>query len=153
MHEPPREQPTDAALTAVRDVDEAVRWIHEGRSLDWVRQEYERHYNLQTTAGMWELFVRTHVARGRTVRTALVPWDVREHHQWSPHLAMLRVEEWSRTGHWVPPSDMTRHTAWRQSLDATGLVVDYDPTSDEGFVLVPRRTGVDTDVIRDPHRT
>lgn len=141
-----------AALDLVRDVDEAVRWFHEGRSVAWVREEYERRYNVETTAGLWELFVRAHVVRDRTIRTDLVPWHVLEHHQWSSHLAMLRVEEWLRAGSWVPPSDITRHTAWRQGLDAAGLVVDYDPATDEGFVLVPRRTGVDTDVIRDPRR-
>lgn len=144
------EDHTDVSLDAVRDVDEAVSWIEQGMPLDWVRQEYERRYNLQTTLGMWEHFVRTHVVRDRTVRTALVPWHVLEQHQWSGHLAMLRVEEWSRAGQWVPPSDATRHAAWRQSLDAAGLVVDYDPATQDGFVLVPRRVGLDTDVIRDP---
>ncbi|MBC7290731.1 MAG: hypothetical protein H5T83_05260 [Actinotalea sp.] len=143
---------TAVSLEAVRDVDEALRWFHAGRSLDWVRQEYERRYNVETTAAMWELFVRLYVARERTARSTVIPWDVREHHQWSAHLAMLRVEEWTRAGHWVTPSDVTRHAAWRQGLEAAGLVVDYDPASDEGFVLVPRRDGVDTDVIRDPSR-
>ena len=144
------EDDTDVSLRHVRDVDEAVDWIEQGRSVDWVRQEYERRYNVETTRGMWELFVRSHVVRERTVRSELVPWDVLEQHQWSTHLAMLRVEEWNRAGQWVPSSDHARHAAWRQSLDAAGLVVDYDPASEDGFVLVPRRAGVDTDVIRDP---
>ena len=142
----------EPSLDAVRDVAEATRWIDQGRSIEWVRQEYERRYNVQTTRELWELFVHTHVEQERTARSALVPWDVLEQHQWSVHLAMLRVEEWRRSGHWVSDGDVTRHAAWRQSLDAAGLVVDYDPGSDDGFVLVPRRADVDEDVIRDPRR-
>jgi hypothetical protein len=62
----------------------------------------------------------------------------------------LRCEERRRAGHRLDLQMEARLRRWRHELELRGLVVDYDPGSEEGFVLVPRRQGVDHDLIREP---
>jgi len=48
------------------------------------------------------------------------------------------------------PIDLQRVTSWRLSLADRDLVVHYDPDTQDGFHYVPRRIGIDWDVIREP---
>ncbi|MCK0112414.1 hypothetical protein MWU75_09720 [Ornithinimicrobium sp. F0845] len=80
----------------------------------------------------------------------LIPWEVRDQHGWEYPLAMLRVEARRRAGEQLRTIDIERVTGWKRSLQHRGAVVDYDPGTHEGFRYVPRRVGVDLDLIREP---
>lgn len=43
-----------------------------------------------------------------------------------------------------------QHQEWLERLSLAGVVVHYDPTTERGFWYVPRRPGVDLDVVREP---
>ena len=62
----------------------------------------------------------------------------------------LRIEARNRAGR--PVAEQTRHQVevWKQRLVASGMVLDYD--QERGFVRVPRRPGVDEDLIWVPER-
>ncbi|WP_263729944.1 hypothetical protein [Cellulomonas sp. SG140] len=135
------------------DEGEVIRWFNEGRTYAWMSQEYERKYNIQTVPSMWGNFRRRKGLTRRIVRDDnLIPWHVLEKHRWSYDLAVLRMEARKRAGATLSPDDERRLELWHQRLAEGDLVLHYDPDTEEGFFYVPRRKGVDLDVIREPER-
>ncbi len=132
------------------DEQEVVRWFEEGRTYDWMCQEYLRKYNIETVPSMWGNFRRRRgLVRRITRNDELIPWHVQEHHRWAYPIAMLRVEARRRAGMELREIDENRLGNWIASLDERGVVVHYDPDTSEGFFYVPREQG-DTDIIRRP---
>lgn len=88
------------------------------------------------------------------VRPNLAPWDVLPRHKWSYALTMLRTEErrraWGDEG--ITEREHERLSAWLRWMAVRDVVLDYDPTNDDGFRYLPRRPGLDTDLVRDPSR-
>ncbi|WP_129337784.1 hypothetical protein [Cellulomonas endophytica] len=82
--------------------------------------------------------------------SGLVPWHVLPEHRLDLDLALLHLEADRRHGAALAEDDVRRLEGWHRRLDRTDLVLDYDPTTDAGFRYVPRRPGVDLDVIREP---
>ncbi|GIG28821.1 hypothetical protein [Cellulomonas marina] len=83
----------------------------------------------------------------------LVPWHVLPEHRLSTDLALLHLEAARRDGATLPPEDVRRLATWRHRLEVADLVLDYDPSTEDGFRYVPRRHGVDVDLVRAPgHR-
>ncbi|MDO5495450.1 MAG: hypothetical protein Q4G64_07040, partial [bacterium] len=83
-------------------------------------------------------------------RPELIPWMVKEEHRLAYPVAMLRVEDRRRRGEIVRTTDLERLDAWKARLKDDGLVVHYDPDTAGGFWLVPKREGIDEDMIRVP---
>lgn len=83
----------------------------------------------------------------------LVPWAVKKEHRWAYPLAMLRAEGCRRAGQVVAESLLRRLDGWLATTASDNTVVHYDPATEEGFVHVPRREGVDLDLIRQPGPT
>lgn len=86
----------------------------------------------------------------------LIPWHVKTEHGTHYALRMLRVEARLRRG-WPLATDDDqaadlgeRLDSWKQKLRDEDLVVHYQDNTDEGFYYVPRRPGIDTDLIRVP---
>ena len=131
--------------------DEVIRWIEEGRTYQWMTEEYARKYNVDITPSA---FANVRYRRGLQRRIArndeLIPWRVEEPHRFQYPLAMLRVEARRREGRELRTTDAERLASWKRQLTEQGLVVHYDPETEEGFFYVPRREGVDTDLIREP---
>ena len=133
----------------IQNETEVVRWFAEGRTYAWMCEEYERRYNISTTVSMWGNFRRTRGLARRIVRDdELIPWLLAEEHRWSYDARMLRVEGRRRAGAPLPQADAARLERWRTRLEDSGCVVEYDPAT--GFRHVPRRPGVDHDLIRVP---
>lgn len=136
--------------TKIVDEGEVVRWFDEGRTYQWMVDEYKRKYNIETVPSLWGNFRRRRgLARRINRDDELIPWFVKNEHRWSYPLAMLRVEGRVRAGMEIRPTDAERHATWRRRLDEMNAVVHYDPDTDEGFFYVPREKG-DTDIIRRP---
>lgn len=136
----------------IQNEQEVIRWFSEGRSYGWMQDEYLRRYNIQTTISMWGNFRKRHGLDLRMPRSdvALIPWKVKEEHRWSYALSMLRVESRLRNGATVRHEDMSRLLSWKAKVDESGTVVHYDPDTEQGFWMVPRRPGIDEDLIRVP---
>jgi len=127
--------------------------LDEEQVFGWITQEYERLYNLRPTpTALADARNRWWSAAPYERRASLVPWEVRREHRWSYALLMLGLEERRRAGGdaSLTERDRARLEAWLDWMRARDVVLDYDPTSEAGLRCVPRRPGLDFDILRDP---
>lgn len=141
-------------MAKIQDEQEVIRWFREGKTYQWMVEEYERKYNLTIAPSAFGNFRRRRGLDRRIVRNDnLIPWHVRSEHRWAYDLAMLRMEGRRRAGVSIRPADLTRLESWKRRLVENGdAVVHYDPDTEDGFFYVPRRPGIDADLIREPDR-
>ena len=131
------------------DEGEVVRWFAEGRTYAWMQQEYRRKYDIDTVPSMWGNFRRRKGLDRRLERNDdLIPWAVEKQHRWAYPLMMLRTEARRRAGMEIAGSMRGRLDRWLAQMRRNDTVVHYDPMAGEGFLVVPRRPGIDTDLIR-----
>lgn len=136
------------------NVDEARAWIVEGKSYQWIIEQYRERYDVETTVAMWSNFRRRQGVSTRNVRDeGLIPWRVEAPHRRAYLAEMLRLEARARAD--AKLSDRERHRLglFRANLAENDAVIHYDPESENGFHYVPRRAGIDHDLIRVPERT
>jgi hypothetical protein len=137
----------------IQNEQEVLRWFAEGRTYTWMIDEYRRKYNIETTPSLWGGFRRRRGLPRRITRDdALIPWFVKEEHRWEFPIQMLRAEARRRAGTELDAENARKLTSFLQRLEQDGTVVHYDPDTDEGFFYVPRRDGIDTDIIRVPEQ-
>lgn len=140
------------SASKIQDDGEVRRWFEEGRTYQWMCDEYLRKYNIETVPSLWGNYRRRRgLARRITRDDELIPWLVTEKHRWAYPLAMLRVEARRRAGREIRDVDLARLTPWKQDLVEGGLVVHYDADTEQGFFYVPARPE-DADLIRVPRR-
>lgn len=138
--------------TKIQDEAEVKRWFAEGRTYDWMSEQYRTKYNLTMTPSAWSNFRRRHGLARRIVRDEdLIPWNVQEQHRWAYPLQMLRMEARARAGEPIREADAVRHRNFIALLERTKTVIHYDPDTDAGFHYVPRLP-TDTDIVRRPGR-
>lgn len=70
-----------------------------------------------------------------------IPWKVRAEHRSAYQLYQLRVAARLDRGLPVRDGDKERLDRWIAELDELNAVVDYDPTTPEGFLYRRRRSG------------
>lgn len=129
---------------------EVVRWFEEGRTYQWMIEEYRRKYNIETVPSMWGNFRRRRGLQRRIIRDdALIPWEIKREHRWNYDLQMLRVEGRRRAGAEIRETDEQRVNSWLAKLEEAEAVVYYDGDTAEGFFWVPREAA-DDDIIRRP---
>lgn len=135
------------------DETEVIRWFEEGKTYAEMAQIYRDKYNIETVPSMWGNFRRRHGLDRRIERNDdLIPWAVEKRHRWAYPLMMLRTEGRRRSGLEVAESMTGRLDRWLETMKKDDTVVHYDPDTDDGFFYVPRREGVDKDLIRQPER-
>jgi hypothetical protein len=136
--------------TKIVDEQEVIRWFEEGRTYEWMTEQYRTKYNLVMTPSAWGNFRHRRGLARRIIRDdELIPWAIREEHRYLHPVMMLRLEARVRAGLDVPEVHAIRHRNFMARLAERNLVVDYDADSAEGFRLVPREDS-DDDVIRRP---
>jgi len=141
------------AHSKVQDMAEAVKWLEEGKTYQWIVDEYRRKYGIDTTISMWAALRRRQGIDNRIVRDdTLIPWAVKPEHRHSHAVSMLRAEARKRAGKELTPLMSDMLATWLRGLQEDGAVVHYDPTTDEGWWYVSRREGIDNDLIRVPDR-
>ncbi|MEU3045819.1 hypothetical protein ABZ705_04660 [Streptomyces sp. NPDC006984] len=134
----------------VQDHEEAKRWLQEGKSYQWMVQKYLDKYNIQTTPSYWAVYASRNDLPLRISRdTELIPWKVAKQHRWDYNLVMLRFEARRRAGEELKADEASRLESWKRWLDEEGLVIYYDPDTEDGFFAVPRETQ-DKDLVRMP---
>ncbi|WDS51745.1 immunity repressor [Streptomyces phage Triumph] len=138
------------AKRKIQDEGEVIRWFAEGRTYQWMIDEYKRKYGIDTVASMRGNFrKRRGLDRRITRNDDLIPWFVKEEHRWKYPVAMLRVEARLRDGQDLSETEQARLASWKEMLSEEKAVVHYDPDTEDGFFYVPREPG-DTDIIRAP---
>ncbi|MFF4054599.1 hypothetical protein ACFYZ0_02245 [Streptomyces sp. NPDC001708] len=134
----------------IQDEGEVIRWFEEGRTYQWMIEEYKRKYNIDTVPSMWGNFRRRKGLDRRLVRDDdLIPWFVKDEHRWAYPLVMLRTEARRRAGKPLTEGDQARLASWTEMLEENKAVVHYDGETEEGFFYVPRQAG-DDDLIHRP---
>lgn len=137
----------------IQNAREVEGWIEEGRTYRWMVEEYERKYNLEVSPTMFSNFrARRGLSRRLTRNTALIPWEVKREHRWNYNLAMLRAEARRRDGKLLRDDEAGKLSSWKRHLLDENAVVHYEPETEQGWFLVPRREGVDLDLIRVPSK-
>ncbi|XBB70064.1 hypothetical protein ABFU82_12365 [Nocardioides sp. WV_118_6] len=113
--------------------------------------EYLRKYDVRTSISMWSVLARRHGLSRRIVRNRdLIPWQVEPRHRHAHAAAMLRAEARRRAGKLLTNRAAGSLGAWLDRLASDGTVVHYNRASSSGWSYVPRREGVDLDLIREP---
>ena len=137
--------------TKIQDLNEARRWLQEGKTYAWIVEEYKRKYNIETALSTWSMLRRREGIPRRIVRDEeLMPWAVKKEHRYSNPAAMLRAEARRRAGQPLSPKIEKALDSWLATLQHENAVVHYDP--ERGWLYVPRREGIDTDLVRVPRR-
>lgn len=130
---------------------EVIRWIEEGRTYKWMAEQYMDKYHLEVSPTMFSTFrARAGLPSRIRVDTSLTPWELRPEHRSMYPASMLRYEARLRAGDKLDPKWARWLENWKEGLERDNLVVHYDPDTEQGFWLVPRREGVDMDLIREP---
>lgn len=143
-----------ANRTKIVDEVEVIRWFEEGKTYQWMTEEYLRKYNVQVNPSMWAAWRKRKGLKRRWVRNdELIPWAVNEEHRWSYPVQMLRLEGRLRAGEPLNESHQQRLESWKKQLSDANAVVHYDPDTEDGFFFIPREAG-DEDIVRRPaHKT
>ena len=135
----------------VESEEEVVRWYNDGRTFRWMAEEHERKYGRKPSVAAFQSVIRRRGLPPRSLReNPLIPWRVRREHQRKWTHTQLRNENRRRNGLHVNSSALTDLERWKIALDKAGAVVDYRRDTEEGYFLVPRRDGIDKDLIREP---
>ena len=137
----------------IQDEAEVVRWFTEGRTYRWMVEEHDRKYHIRLSPSAFSNFrVRKGLQRRIAREPELIPWEISLPHRWAYPLAMLRVEARRRSGFEVRAADVERLESWKRGMNEDGVVVHYDPDTEQGWWYVPRRPGIDTGLIHEPSR-
>lgn len=134
---------------------EVIKWFDEGRTYAWMQEQYQEKYGIETRLSMWGNFRRRHGLARRIARNDdLIPWEVKPEHRWDYPIMTLRKEARQREGLELSEEDQRALVAWKAGMERDGSVLHYDPDTEQGWFYVPRREGVDLDLIREPeHKT
>lgn len=135
----------------IRDEQELLRWFAEGKTYRWMKEEYARKYNLEVGVSMFSNFRRRRGLDTRIVRDeSLIPWHVEPQHRYAYPVMNLRHEARRRAGEQITPRMASQLEGWKRNLTADNVVVHYDADTEQGWFYVPRREGIDLDLIREP---
>ena len=143
-----------AGRSKIVDRQELIRWFNQGKTYSWMRDEYKRKYGLDVGLSMFGNFRRREGLTRRITRDDdLIPWAVKEEHRYAWDITMLRFEGRRRAGlRELKPEQEQHLEAWIAGLQEDDAVVHYDPDTEKGWFHVPRRAGIDADLIRKPDR-
>ena len=139
--------------TKIVNHQEAVTWFEEGHTYQWMIDEYRRKYGVETGLSFWGSFRARYGLPRRIERDHdLIPWHIKEQHRWGYPVAMLRAEVRRRKGTALDEQTARKLKGFLERLERDNLVVEYCPDTEDGWSLVPRREGIDRDLIHEPER-
>lgn len=133
------------------DPGELRSLVDRGMSQAEIAAHLSEKYHQPVKRGSVSSAMHRHDIRSprREPHTDLIPWRVAVEHSTDYAAQMLRTEGRVRRGTEASKYQLGRLASWkRNKLRGGELVVDYNPV--DGFTYVPRREGVDTDLIRIP---
>ena len=138
-----------ARPTLISNEQQIVEWIAEGRPYREIVDLYEMAFGRRLSQSTINNVRKRNDMPGRNHRDdRLIPWAVAPEHRDRMDLVMLRTEGRLRAGLPVIKERYDQLRTWRRDLEDVDMVIHYEP--DDGFTWVPRRPGVDRDLIREP---
>lgn len=124
------------------------RGLTNSAMLRILREEHGVWSNQQAITA-WKIRHGYPVRRPTKERLQLIPWRVKLSDSTHYTLSRLRSTARARAGGKLSKPSAGSWSAFREEMEENpGLVVHYDRVN--GWVLVPRRDGIDNDYIRDP---
>lgn len=142
----------------IENDQEVNRWFEEGRKYSYMIEQYRTKYRKETTVAYWSKQRERRGFERRNVRDErLIPWKIEDdRHRYLEDPINLRREARRRAGEPIgkDPEYQAKALAeldnWIARLAEEDAVVHYDPDTEQGWFWLPRRPGVDLDLIREP---
>jgi hypothetical protein len=141
----------------IENDQEVERWFEQERPYSYMIEQYRSKYHKETTIAYWSKQRERRGYERRNVRDEkLMPWRVKTDHAYTEDPINLRREARLRAGEPIGKDPdyqakaLAELTSWKERLRDAGAVVHYDPETEHGWFWVPRREGVDLDLIREP---
>lgn len=127
------------------------RYAQAGLTQRQMVEAWERESNIRVSRSAMGMALARYEIVGNRRRRAryedMIPWTVKNEHQKSYDLWMLRLEARRRRGEEIDAGQLSRLNSWRLDLIEESAVIVYDPDTEQGFFWVPRVEG-DDDIIR-----
>lgn len=141
------------AKSKIEDEGEALRWIEEGHTYAWMAKEHAEKYGVRLSPTTFSELRKRHGMPRRAARDVdLLPWAIRREHRKGYILGLLRAEARLRAGMAVSEVEAGKVEGFKSRLARDNRVIHYEPETERGWYLVPRREGIDTDIIRRPDK-
>jgi hypothetical protein len=137
-------------MSKIPDRQEFVRLVRDKKLRN---KEILAHYaeqGVHLTASTISMAKRRYGLDVREAYSDLLPWLVHEDHRSMYPPKMLRLEGRRRRGEKLPEDRLRYLENWKRKMRDDGTVVHYEYDTEEGWFYVPRRPGIDKDLIRDP---
>lgn len=140
-------QPT---VSKIPDRQEFVRLVRDKKMRNRDILAYYADRGIHMTPNTISMAKRRYGLNVREPYGDLLPWVVHLDHRDLYAAKMLRLEGRRRRGEKVPAEKLRYLDNWKRKLQEDGTVVHYEYATEEGWFYVPRRPGIDQDLIRDP---
>lgn len=133
--------------------NQLTTWLKQNRRVEWIVHEVRTGHGIEITpTDLGAFSIRQGLAdRQDCLTDNLIPWAIRlhKHKRMYPYL-MLSAEGRLRAGVRQAEETLNRLVLWKFKLNQDDMVIDYRPDTFEVWHQVPRRVGVDHDLIRVP---
>lgn len=124
--------------------------MREGRTDGQIVKHLQTHENIYVTRQAISAWRKRRGADMRPLSPKAVPWNLREEHRQTEPAKVIRWHARVERGEELSPADQVRYDRALEHLRAHDLVFHYEPDTEQGWFLVPRRPGVDTGIVRVP---
>lgn len=127
-----------------------ARLMREGKTDGQIVTYLREHENIAVTRQAISAWRRRLGERKRPMAPRAVPWKLRPEHLTSEPARVVRWHARVERGASLSHGERQRYEKALAYLRENDLVFHYDPDSEQGWFLVPRRPGIDTGVVRVP---
>ena len=127
------------------------RLLREGKSYGEVVRYLEEHENIVVTRQAISAWRKRRGDDMSFLSPQAMPWKLRDEHRQLEPAKVIRWHARVERGDALTPADQRRYDRAMAHLREHDAVIHYDPDTEQGWFLVPRREGVDTGVVRDPN--
>ena len=127
-------------------------YLKLGLSNRGIAEQYEKDTGIRVSPNAITMALQRYGLKSNNPRERyddLLPWQLRPEHAMHTEARLLRLEARRRRGKSLSDTELKWLTNWLGYLRDANAVVTYNPDSEQGFFLVPRKDS-DTDVIRRP---
>lgn len=134
-------------------VQEVLRQFDKGWTATEVAEWYMGKYNVEATPSAFLMIykrMRGEAPGLRNDASDLIPWDLLPDDRDSYVAGLLRAESRRRRGIALTAKQEKQLDSWLARRAANDEVVHYEPASKLRWVYLPRRPGIDDDLIYTP---
>lgn len=131
--------------------EQTLHRLHrEGKSDSQILAYLAEHENVHVTKQAISNWRKRRGIEKATFAKSSFPWTLRPEHRSLEPAKVIRWHARVQRGEPLTPSDRARYERALAHMRAGDLVIHYDPSTERGWMLVPRRKGVDKGIVREP---